>query len=75
MEPADTYLCIVPGRGGASEKLFLPFDDDPTLSVILSKAFLLARDTRITDRSIVLRSARAEGAGRTSLGPAIGWTR
>ena len=55
MEPADTYLCIVPGRGGASEKLFLPFDDDPTLSVILSKAFLLARDTKITDRSIVLQ--------------------
>ena len=36
-------------------KLFLPFDDDPTLSVILSKAFLLARDTKITDRSIVLQ--------------------
>ena len=55
MEPADTYLCIVPSRGGASDKLFLPFDDDPTLSVILSKAFLLARDTKITDRSIVLQ--------------------
>ena len=55
MEPADTYLCIVPGRGRASERLFLPFDDEPTLSVILSKAFLLARDTRITDRSIVLQ--------------------
>ena len=55
MEPADTYLCIVPGRGGFGEKLFLPFDDDPTLSVILSKAFLLARDTKITDRSITLQ--------------------
>ena len=55
MEPADTYLCIVPSRGGAPEKLFLPFDDDPTLSVILSKAFMLARDTKITDRSIVLQ--------------------
>jgi hypothetical protein len=55
MEPADTYLCIVPDRGRAiaNEHLFLPFDDDPTLSVILSKAFLLARDTKITDRSIV----------------------
>jgi hypothetical protein len=52
MEPADTYLCIVPNRGGATEKLFLPFDDDPTLSVILSKAFMLARDTKITDRLI-----------------------
>jgi Domain of unknown function (DUF4132) len=55
MEPTDTYLCIVPGRGAFGEKVFLPFDDDPTLSVILSKAFLLARDTKITDRSIVLQ--------------------
>ena len=55
MSPNDTYLCIVPGRGGAPEKLFLPFDDDPTLSVILSKAFLLARDTKITDPSITLQ--------------------
>ena len=55
MSPADTYLCIVPSRGGAAEKLFLPFDDDPTLSVILAKAFLLARDAKITDRSIVLQ--------------------
>ena len=52
MEPADTYLCIVPNRGGAADKVFLPFDDDPILSVILSKAFLLARDAKITDRSI-----------------------
>ena len=41
------------GRALGNEHLFLPFDDDPTLSVILSKAFLLARDTKITDRSIV----------------------
>jgi hypothetical protein len=57
MEPADTYLCIVPGaRGGRlnlSDRVFLPFDDDPVLSVILSKAFLLANDTKISDRSIV----------------------
>jgi hypothetical protein len=33
--------------------VFLPFDDDPTLSIILSKAFLLANDRKITDRSIV----------------------
>jgi len=33
------------GRGD----LFLPFEGDPTLSVILSKAFLLADDDKITD--------------------------
>ena len=33
-------------------KLFLPFDDDPVLSLILSKAFLLANDAGITDPSI-----------------------
>ena len=33
-------------------KLFLPFDDDPVLSLILSKAFLLAGDAAITDESI-----------------------
>jgi hypothetical protein len=59
MSPSDRYLCIVPARGGAAERLFLPFDDDPTLSVILSKAYVLARDTKITDRSIV-RQIRAD---------------
>jgi hypothetical protein len=39
-------------------KLFLPFEDDPVLSVILSKAFLLARDTRISDRSITAQIRR-----------------
>jgi hypothetical protein len=58
MQPADTYLCIVPARGGATDGLFLPFDDDPTLSTILAKAFLLARDTRITDRSIAAQIKR-----------------
>ena len=53
MAPSDTYLCIVPARGGAASKVFLPFDDDPTLSVILSKAFLLAKDSRIKDPTIV----------------------
>ena len=54
MEPTDTYLCIVPARGeGAASKVFLPFDDDPTLALILSKAFLLANDTAIRDRSII----------------------
>jgi len=32
--------------------VFFPFEGDGTLSVILSKAFLLADDARITDTSI-----------------------
>lgn len=52
MEPGNTYLCIVPSRRDAREPVFLPFEDD-RLALILSKAFLLADDVRITDPSIV----------------------
>ncbi len=53
MEPNDAYLCIVPASGRAAGSVFLPFEDDGgTLSVILSKAFLLADDTAITDPTI-----------------------
>jgi hypothetical protein len=56
MAPNDQYLCIVPGRGtparGQTDNLFLPFEGDQTLSVILSKAFLLAEDRKITDPTI-----------------------
>jgi hypothetical protein len=55
MEPNDQYLCIVPdrspARGGESD-LFLPFEGDSVLSVVLSKAFLLAADRKIADPSI-----------------------
>ena len=54
MEPNDQYLCIVPDRSktaGAPE-LFLPFEGDTGLSIILSKAFLLAEDDKITDSTI-----------------------
>jgi Domain of unknown function (DUF4132) len=56
MEPNDQYLCIVPNaslrstENGATP--FLPFEGDGTLAVILSKAFLLAADTKITDATI-----------------------
>ncbi len=46
-------------RRASAERVFLPFDDDPTLSIILSKAFLLAADRRITDRSIVAQITRS----------------
>ena len=54
MEPNDQYLCIVPdSRAKAKqEDLFLPFEGDNTLSIIISKAFLLANDTKITDTTI-----------------------
>jgi hypothetical protein len=62
MEPNDQYLCIVPDRGGAAaksgEKVFLPFEGDSTLSIILSKAFLLAEDAKIKDETI-LRQIKA----------------
>nr|BFE78465.1 hypothetical protein GCM10020093_010660 [Planobispora longispora] len=52
MEPNDAYLCVVPGRGG-SDRIFLPFEEDGgLLSVIVSKAFLLAADTAVTDPTI-----------------------
>ncbi|MBL8057102.1 MAG: DUF4132 domain-containing protein [Anaerolineales bacterium] len=56
MEPNDQYLCIVPARGPAAlaaGPVFLPFEGDQTLAVILSKAFLLAADAKITDPTIL----------------------
>lgn len=60
MEPNDQYLCIVPDRGTKShtEGLFIPFEGDSGLSVILSKAFLLADDDKITDRTITSQISR-----------------
>ncbi|SNT62125.1 protein of unknown function [Streptosporangium subroseum] len=53
MEPNDAYLCIVPGHDRSTASVFLPFEEDGgMLSVILSKAFLLADDTTIVDPSI-----------------------
>ncbi|WP_207494835.1 DUF4132 domain-containing protein [Aridibaculum aurantiacum] len=53
MEPNDQYLCIVPGRStDNASTLFLPFEGDNGLSVILSKAVLLADDDKITDPTI-----------------------
>jgi len=60
MEPNDQYLCIVPSRStdGLKEKLFVPFEGDQTLAVILSKAMLLAEDQKITDATIVRQIKR-----------------
>ena len=61
MEPNDQYLCIVPSRGGGEmgkNKLFVPFEGDQTLAIILSKAFLLAEDKKITDSTITRQLKR-----------------
>jgi hypothetical protein len=54
MEPNDQYLCIVPDSRSRSKEddLFLPFEGDSTLSIIISKALLLAEDTKIKDPTI-----------------------
>uniref|UniRef100_UPI0040499AB5 DUF4132 domain-containing protein n=2 Tax=Flavobacterium sp. TaxID=239 RepID=UPI0040499AB5 len=54
MEPNDQYLCIVADRSkkDTSQNLFLPFEGDNGLSVIISKALLLANDDKITDTTI-----------------------
>jgi len=55
MEPNDQYLCIVTDSRSLTKQgdLFLPFEGDGTLSIIISKALLLADDTKITDRTIL----------------------
>jgi hypothetical protein len=58
MSPNDQYLCIVAARDARADKLFLPFDDDPVLSLILSKAFLLANDAAIKDSTITSQIKR-----------------
>ena len=55
MEPNDQYLCIVPTRGvepSIGTGLFLPFEGDNVLAVILSKALMLADDRNIKDPTI-----------------------
>ncbi|MGW0709331.1 DUF4132 domain-containing protein [Streptomyces sp. NPDC002643] len=52
MSPNDRYLCIVPGNRNTTTG-YLPFEGDRMLAVILSKAMLLAKDTEITDPTIL----------------------
>jgi hypothetical protein len=53
MEPGSRYLCIVRGGGDTAATVPLPFEGDPMLSIILSKAFLLAHDKTIRDETIL----------------------
>ena len=62
MTPNDQYLCIVPdssnARGWSAGDVLLPFEGDQMLSIILSKAFLLAGDAKITDPTIITQIER-----------------
>ncbi|OJJ23767.1 hypothetical protein BKI52_05300 [marine bacterium AO1-C] len=60
MKPNDQYLCIVPDRKAETKggKIFLPFEGDSILSLIISKAFLLADDTNIDDDLILSQIGR-----------------
>ncbi len=52
MSPNDQYLCIVPDAKQKTDKVFLPFEGDKMLSIILSKAFMLVNDSSIADATI-----------------------
>lgn len=47
------HMCIVPKSEAKAGKVWLPFEGDRTLSIILSKAMLLAADDKITDPVIL----------------------
>lgn len=51
-EPGFRFICIVPS-GIPPKTLFLPFDGDHTLAIILSKIHLLMHDDQITDPKIL----------------------
>jgi hypothetical protein len=58
MEPDSQFLCIVQDRSEAAGQVWLPFDGDDLLALILSKAFLLVDDDRIRDASILSQIMR-----------------
>jgi hypothetical protein len=52
--PGNRYLCILKSpKARQADKIHLPFAGDGLLSVILSKAFLLVNDDKITDKTIL----------------------
>lgn len=55
MLPNDQYLCIVPDINNkkSQERIFIPFEGDTGLSVLISKAIMLYNDDKIKDSSIL----------------------
>ena len=47
------HICIVPKPASAKNQVWLPFEGDRTLSIILSKAVMLAADDKIADPVIL----------------------
>ena len=47
------HICIVPKSTAEGDRIWLPFEGDRTLSIIISKAMLLAADDKITDPVIL----------------------
>jgi len=64
MEPNDHYLCIVQDSDPKVEKqIWLPFEGgDHILMLILSKAFLMADDDKITDKQILISNEHASAS-------------
>jgi hypothetical protein len=62
VEPPGQYLCIMADRRGTDPKPWLPFEGDAMLSLMLSKAMLLAEDDRIKDQSILSQLAALPAA-------------
>lgn len=61
MEPNDQYLSLAPKQNDAQDfPVRLPFEGDRSLSAMISKAFLLANDTKITDSEVVRQIMRRE---------------
>jgi hypothetical protein len=58
MSSNNHYLCIVPAPGSENGRVRLPFEGDGLLSVILSKALMLAEDDKITDPQILSQMKR-----------------
>ncbi|MEM6552100.1 MAG: DUF4132 domain-containing protein [Planctomycetota bacterium] len=61
IEASGQHVCIVPAASlinRTSGRVFLPFEGDRTLAVILSKAFMLAEDKRIKDPTILSQIGR-----------------
>lgn len=51
--PDGRHVCIVPDRAATRADVRLPFEGDGTLSLVLSKAIMLADDDKITDPVIL----------------------
>lgn len=58
MASNSQYLCIVPAATADNKRVRLPFEGDGLLTIVLSKAFMLADDDKIADQTIVSQIKR-----------------